>query len=449
MDNLNLNIDEEIIQKTQTIIINGVRHEAVLTGRRLILVESETSHVHEDIPYTDIDRVISGVNKLREPVITITFNSPEGEKRTQELIFIRLPGNLNIKDIEKAIAILKDHNVPVEGKVPLVESVRLDRGDKADTAVLAVDEKASRPAVPDWSVMGTAQQIRQPPKDESPERSPLFSIAAIILIVIVIIVGAMALGQLLNTKNVPIPQQMAEPDIPDETMPYPSLVQEPLPKVIPEVDSPAPPITVPSSGVWMRVSCPGNYSGYIGAQGWNIAINSSGTRFYQLPFENVMIEGSIEKQDGTADTLEVGIYNGGTLVSKSETAKPYGMVEIRVAIGPSSGGAVIPIPTQEIQISPYASLPEVSVPPSGVWVRIFYPGDFIGSIRANGQLRNVNSTGDQFYQLPITGGIIEGSVEKQDGSVENLIIEVYKDGALLNHWYTSTPRGMVGIHTNV
>ncbi len=172
----------------------------------------------------------------------------------------------------------------------------------------------------------------------------------------------MALGQLLNTNNVPVPQQVAEPDIPEETVPSPSLEQEPQPEVIPEVDSPAPPITVPSSGVWMQVSYPGNYSGYIGAQGWNIAINSSGTRFYQLPFENVMIEGSIEKQDGTADNLEVGIYNGGTLVSKSETAKPYGMVEIRVAIGPSSGGAVIPIPTQEIQISPYASLPEVSVP---------------------------------------------------------------------------------------
>ncbi len=146
MDNLNLNSDEEIIQRAQTIIINGVRHEAVLTGRRLILVESETGHVHEDIPYSDIEQVISGVNKLREPVITITFNSPEGQKQTRELIFIRLPGNLNIKDIEKAVAILKDHNVPVEGKVPLVDSVRLYRGDKADTGLLAVDEKASRPA---------------------------------------------------------------------------------------------------------------------------------------------------------------------------------------------------------------------------------------------------------------------------------------------------------------
>ena len=71
MDNLTLMSDEAVIQKIQTIIIDGVRYEAVLTGRRLILVESETGRIHEDIPLADISGAISGVNKLREPVITI------------------------------------------------------------------------------------------------------------------------------------------------------------------------------------------------------------------------------------------------------------------------------------------------------------------------------------------------------------------------------------------
>ena len=45
--------------------------------------------------------------------------------------------------------------------------------------------------------------------------------------------------------------------------------------------------------------------------------------------------------------------------------------------------------------------------------------------------------------------MIDGSIEKQDGSVKNLIIEVYKDGALISQSYTSTPLGVVDIHTGV
>ncbi|MFA6226133.1 MAG: hypothetical protein WC620_08170 [Methanoregula sp.] len=100
MDNLNLNSDEAIILTTQTIIIDGIRHEALLTDRRLILAESETGRIHEDIPFADIRLAISGVNKLREPIITISFKSPEAENRTLELIFIRLVEGQNFCSVE-------------------------------------------------------------------------------------------------------------------------------------------------------------------------------------------------------------------------------------------------------------------------------------------------------------------------------------------------------------
>jgi hypothetical protein len=210
-------------------------------------------------------------------------------------------------------------------------------------------------------------------------------------------------------------------------------------------------ILIPTNGVWAQISYPGKYTGYLGAQGRQIEVNSSGTRYYQLPVDDAMIEGMIEKMDGSSEKLEVGIYNGGTLVSKSETTKPQGLVDIHVMVGPAigNGGTVIVPPPTENKISPYASLPQTIIPPSGVWVRVFYPGNFLGSIGANGQMKNVNSTGDRFYQLPITNGMIDGSVEKQDGSVKNLIIEIYKDGVLISQSFTSTPRGVVDIHTEV
>ncbi|MDO9324636.1 MAG: hypothetical protein Q7T80_06720 [Methanoregula sp.] len=451
MDNLNLNSDEAILQKTQTIIIDGTRHEAVLTGRRLILVESETGRIHEDIPFTDIRMAISGVNKLREPVITISFNSSEREKRTLELIFIREILDQNIKELEKCLALLKQHNVPVEGKTLLAEEVHTDRGERASTGVLAVDEKTSRAAVPEWSFISTLHQIKKPLKEEAPEHSPLVLIAAVVLIIAIFVGGALIAGQVMHPIEGPANQSVTSAVITSTVVPspLPSPTSSPQPQETPGTESYVPPVTVPISGVWVKVSYPGNYTGYIGATGRHIEINASGTRLYQLPVDDAMIEGSIEKLDGSAEKLEVGIYNGGTLVSKSETQKPWGLIDIHNPVGPAIGGAVIPTPLPEIQVSPYASLPPASIPPTGVWVRVFYPGNFMGSIGANGLMRAVNSTGDQLYQFPITNGMIDGSVEKMDGSVDNLILEVYKDGALMSQSYTSVPLGLLDVHTAI
>jgi hypothetical protein len=154
---------------------------------------------------------------------------------------------------------------------------------------------------------------------------------------------------------------------------------------------------------------------------------------------------------GSAEKIEVMIYNGGTLISKSETQKPGGVVEIHVMVGSALWNGAVTTPSQppEILVSQYESLPNVSIPLSEVLVRVFSMGNFTGSIRANRQLKKVNSTGDQFYQLPKSSGMIEGSNEKQDGTTNNLIIEVYKNGALVSKSYTSAPRGVVDIYTSL
>ncbi len=449
MDNLNLNSDEKIIQTTQTIIIDGVRHEVVLTDLRIILVKSETGEIHETIPYTDVILAIPGANKLREPVITISFNSPEGEKRTLDLIFIRHKDSQNLKEIERCLVLLKQHNVPVEGKNPGTDEVHRDQDRKENNGVPVVSEKISRPAVPEWSFTSTLHMVKKSSKEEGPERSPLVLIIAVVLIIAMVAGGVFVAGHVMKTKNAPVNQSTIVAEITTTSVPSPALTPAPEYQAASGTESSAPPVTVPTNGIWAKISYPGNFTGYIGAKGRLIEVNSSGTRFYQLPVNDAMIEGSIEKQDGSSDKIEVGIYNGGVLVSAIETRKPWGLIDIHIPVGPATGGMVIPTPVPEIQVSPYASLPPAKIPPTGVWVRVFYPGNYIGSISANGQMMAVNSTGDQFYQLSLANGLIDGSIEKQDGSVKNLIIEVYKDGALISRSYTSTPQGLVEMHTKV
>jgi hypothetical protein len=432
MDDLCLNSDEAIIHKTQTLIISGVRHEAVLTSRRLILVESETGHIHEDILFADISLATSGINRIREPFIALNFNSPEGEKRLLELIFIHLTGNGNIREMERCLTILKQNNVPVESKFPSGGPTLLRRGDRADTGDSLGEEPTSRPAVPEWT--------------------PLIVIAAAVIILVVFVIGVLVVGQAMTVKNVTASQSVTGADTAGPFVPTPAPTPTPEPDVTSGTDASPPPIRVPTNGIWVQVSYPGNYTGYLGAQGKQIEVNSSGTQFYQLPVQDAMIEGMIEKQDGSAEKLEVGIYNGGILVSKSGTTTPRGVVDIHVMVaGPAIGGEVIPTPAPVVQpeITPDASLPPVTIPSSGVWVRISYPGNFTGSVGAKGRLEMINSTGNQLIHVPVTSGMIDGSIEKQDGSDRTLFIEIYKDGTLVTRSASSRPFDLVDIHTNV
>jgi hypothetical protein len=448
MGDLNLSRDEVILQKTQTLILNGVRHEAVLTGKRLILVTSETGSIHEDILFAEIDLAKSGVNKLREPIITLNVHSPGGDKRTIELIFIRLDGNQHIAELEKCIAILRQHNVSVEAGNHVAGPAFSGSGQRIIPGELTGEEQVSRPAVPELTPFGTTRQRRQPLPDETSPQSPLTVIAAVLFIIVVLMIGLVVAGQMLNGKNVPVNQSVTGSNI--TTRGVSSASPTPRTQATSGTVSSAPALTVPKNGVWVLISYRGNFTGYIGAQGRQIGINSSGNQSYKLPVGDAMIEGLIEKEDGSPEKIEVGIYNGGTLVSKSETKKPWGGIDIHVKVGPAIGNPVVTAtPVLITTISPYVFLPPASIPSSGVWVRVYYPGNYTGSIRAKGLIINVNSTGDRFYPLAITSGMIDGSIEKQDGTANALIIEVYKGGKLISRSYTAIPRGVVNINAVV
>ncbi|PKL70017.1 MAG: hypothetical protein CVV30_01195 [Methanomicrobiales archaeon HGW-Methanomicrobiales-1] len=453
MDNLNLSSDEAIIHTTQIIIINGVRHEAVLTSRRLILVESETGQIHEDILFADIVLAKSGVNKLREPIITISFNSPEGENRTLNLIFIHGTGSQNSRDIEKCLTYLKQQAVPVENKSLVSDAVRLDRGERANTGVLAVDEKTRRPAVPEWSFTGAPQQIKQPIKEEEvPERSPLFLIGVMVLVIGVIISGMFIVGQVIHAKNVPVSQNETEPVVTTIVTTTPDIVPAPEPvsevTSVPEESSPS--IAIPPNGIWVRVEYPGNFSGSIGARGRNIEVSGSGIKYYQLPVTDTNIDGSVAKLDGSSDKMVVEVYKDGTLVSRKSSMTPFGVIDQFTTDSENltNDVTVIPAPTPEIQaIDDY--LPVISIPDTGIWVRVYYPGSFSGTLGGRGILTTVKSTGDQLYNIPANVGIVEGSIEKDDASAGKMVVEVYKDGVRMSQTATTIPHGLIDIHTTV
>ena len=261
MDNVNLDSDETVIYTTQKLIISGVGHEAVLTGRRLILIERETGHTRDVIPFADIELAAAGTNALREPVITLTIRSPEGRARETELIFIHQAGGLDVQDRDKCIRALSDHEVPVQVS-SYSATPQLIRGrDNAETLTPGDEEPAARPAVPEWTVFGQGRSASQPPPEEAPQRSPLVIIVAAFLVIGIVLAGIFLLvglgtgpTQFPDQNNVTgtsgvTPQETGPAPVP----PAPELTATPAP------EAPLLPGAVPPDGIWVRITYSGKF----------------------------------------------------------------------------------------------------------------------------------------------------------------------------------------------
>jgi hypothetical protein len=87
--------------------------------------------------------------------------------------------------------------------------------------------------------------------------------------------------------------------------------------------------------------------------------------------------------------------------------------------------------------------PSVPVPSSGVFVKVSTTGKYSGSVGTPGRMRDVEDTGEHFYQISTSTGPVSVSIQKTDGTSTLLVIDVYKDGSLIKHAQTTAPKGLL------
>ncbi len=100
-----------------------------------------------------------------------------------------------------------------------------------------------------------------------------------------------------------------------------------------------------------------------------------------------------------------------------------------------------PLPSLTLQPTPVPA--PLIIPANGIWVRVMYPGDFYGWLGIAGSLRAVNSSGEQIYRLPESAETIQVNMYKPDNSGKPLLVEVYREGKMINNRTISVPMGSI------
>lgn len=448
MDTPGSDSGDAVIHRTQRLIINGIGYEAVFLEGQLAMVCEDAGKPRLEIPYKDITLASAETNRLREPVIRITYGTADGGMRGIELIFIFLAAGRNIQNRDRCLTVLEKQGVPVQPDPTPADYYSRAKRERMDAGTLDAGTPTGRPAVPEWTVYGPAQGTRQALPDEPKPVSPAFTLLAIVLLAALFVAAMVS----------PIPEPGLQPW--EKTAAAKAGVTATPTKVPPTTptpvavsrEGPSPYGTIPGNGIWVKISYPGQYSGFFTASGWRSDVNSSGTQWYQLPVQNTVIDGFIEKGDGSGERLEVATYNGGVLVARHETTTPRGIVEMHVQVGPAVTGPDVPVTAPAVTMAPEPAeeIPvQFAVPDTGVWVKVRYAGNYTGSISSNGQVRSINDAGDQLYQMVMKSGAIDGTLEKADGSMDLLEILVYKDGVLTAQANTTVPKGIAEIHATV
>ena len=450
----NTGSDDPVIRTFERIIISGVRHEVILTEKRLLIREAGTGTVRRDAEYSRIVLANLGVNTLREPEVSLSFAGAGGEIGTEDLIFVHLPGGQNVQEADRCMDILKEHNVPIRRTTT---GAQMGPPSRAESFMPSQRDDRGRPDVPDFSRFGSSGSNR--PQEVVPAGGPRgilsspFVIAGLVIAILIVIAAIVSVGGLAGAPEAPPVTTAPLPaatTIPVTTPPVP--VPQETTVQVPQA-TPAP-VTIPKNGIWMAIVSQSTYVGDIKAGSWTDTINTTGTYIIQIATQDTLIEGSVEKTDGSGTALDVKIYNGGEEIYAASTTKPYGTIEIRQRVGPAivrnPVGTPTPTPVVSLLPTPDPLIASREVPAYGTFVRVTYNGNFTGSINAISYERPVDSSGDQIYQVPVKEGEqIDGFLEKADGSNRNLVVGIYNRGTLIATANTTKPYGNVDIHTTI
>jgi len=523
-----LHSDEKIILTTQNVFVKSIPFEAILTTKRIILIDRKKNLIPpKDILLATVREVEGGENAIRDQIITLSLITTTGETRQLVLTFSRTAGGGRKRERAEWLKALKDQTSPsiqqaIRKVVPTFEEEKAPRQKEPATPKLEI---TSRPAAkkeieiaqPMKKIVETGSVLQKPvetptmpagssfcnrcgnrlspesafcnrcgtkvpgPDAESPAGKPVVPQVSVDSPMPPAAVSAaerkespvemeirsiepLIDGSVPRTTEAPLieparspektaerpAEKAAEPPAPEESSiakaaqsiidaakaaqpegtvpaPVPAQAPEPQPAVVPEQqhrNRSVFPAIFPKKDQLKPVPSGGSGSGrrravIMVAAAVVVILLLAGGAFIYWNF----LKGTGSEGDGTASTTSVPT----TLPTTVATPTPA-----HTTATPVATTVATPEPT-----------PVVLIPETGVWVRVIYPGTFKGTVGTAAGPQEVRDTGDKFYSIPTSEGIVSAAVQKTDGSGDELLVEVYKNGNLVKSASTTVPKGIV------
>jgi len=340
MGKIDLQSDEVIVRETKGVTVRSIPLDAILTTRRLILIDSRTDAIpQKNIPLASIREIKKVETAGKDPAIALSVMTESGSIRQMIITFPSFGDSGNKAEFGEWVQRLEDRTASTRAVAHVTTLTPAKPGADVKPGILPIAEPEVPPKERDWVPDSTPfipkSQQKQIP---SQKKSQYIKIGAIILAIVVIIGVILVVGPFTKGKTAS-PQAPVTPSALTTTATTwsPTSTPTPTPQVI-STTAVSPVSTAPSqylipkTGVWVRFQYPGNYVGYIAAKGVNREVNSTGEQYLQLPIASGPIDGSIEKQDGSTDNLIVEIYKDGTLISQKSTRTPEGVLDIHVSV---------------------------------------------------------------------------------------------------------------------
>jgi hypothetical protein len=339
MGKIELQTDESVIAENKNFSVRSIPLDAIITNRRLILVDSQR-HVlpQRNIPLAAIYQIETDENKEKDQQVTLTLRTEDGTLRQMILTLSRQAGIERRWEYDEWVRMLREqaHNT-------------ISGAHKNHAA--AHEDDAQKPACAkpgeELTCISTSQDISPayipyiPQSQQSPlpqkarRRFTPINIAAIVVVVLVIIGAVVVFGQMTKGKGTTTigVVTVATTVVTPPPTPVPTqVIIEVTQAIIPEESPAAPQYLIPQNGTWVRVLYPGNFVGSVGVRGNFRSLNNSLEQWIPIAATEGMVEGSIEKTDGSTDNLLVEVYRDGVPVSSKRTRTPYGQIDLHYTL---------------------------------------------------------------------------------------------------------------------
>lgn len=117
---------------------------------------------------------------------------------------------------------------------------------------------------------------------------------------------------------------------------------------------------------------------------------------------------------------------------------------------PSASGGSSSSASASATINPNAikEQPTITVPVTGVWVKVSYLGSFSGQYGpSDGAMLTARDSGDKAYEIVNATGTVTATFKKTDSSTRqhDLTVEIWKDGKVLKFEKNPAPKGEVSV----